>query len=140
MIPNELVESSRKFIETAYQMITSCRLKKEKTITDSRRVISFFFRRSIELFESILILLEKERYADILLVLRSYWELGFSAAYIFEKSGKDKDKNALIYLLNEEIDRNKLMKCNKKDIQSLDPDIGARFLKATIRSGAFEEY
>ena len=53
---SKLIETSYKMIDIAKGMLKSSQLKKNKVRSISRFVVSFFLRRSREMFESFLVL------------------------------------------------------------------------------------
>lgn len=124
----KLVESSNRMIELAKNTLHSCQLKKAKVYSESRFVVSFFLRRSWEMFESIIILIKEERVIDSALLLRSQLEMGFTLGYIF---AKDLDENeneirALIYHLNGNRQQLKLINSNLEGFKEFDPNIETR--------------
>ena len=132
-----LIESSYKMIELAENMLNSCQLKKGKVYSESRFVVSFFLRRSWEMFESFIILIKEARIIDGAVLLRSVLEMGFNLGYIF---AKDIDENeneirALIYHLDGDRQQLKLINSNLEGFKEFDRDIEARRdeLKEQIR-------
>ena len=99
---NKLIETSLKMIETAKGMLQSCQLKKSKVYSTSRFVVSFFLRRSWEMFESFLILIKENRIIDSAVLLRSLLEMGISLGYIFAKDADETENEirALTYQLD----------------------------------------
>jgi hypothetical protein len=124
----KLIESSNKMIEYAKSMLHSCQLKKDKVHSESRFVVSFFLRRSWEMFESFIILIKEERIIDSALLLRSQLEMGFTLGYIF---AKDIDENeneirALKFRLDGNRQQLKLVKSNLEGFREFDPKIERR--------------
>jgi len=133
----KLIESSNRMIELAKCILHSCQLKKDKVYSESRFVVSFFLRRSWEMFESFIILIKAERIIDSALMLRSQLEMGFTLGYIF---AKDIDENeneirALIFRLDGNRQQLKLVNCNLEGFKEFDPNIETRRdeLKEQIR-------
>jgi len=97
---NRMIGTGYRFIDVAKKMMLRCRLKENKVCSRSRFIISYFINRGVELSESILILIKANRFVDSALLLRSLWELGIDADYIFSKT-EIKEINAIKYLLNQ---------------------------------------
>ena len=121
----DLLKTSNKFVEIAYEILQSCLTKKNKVNTESRIIISFFFRRGIEIFETLIILLENMRNTDGALFLRSFWEMGISSGYIFENS-EAKELNTLRYLLQEQEARRKIINANLQEFKEFDGKIESK--------------
>jgi hypothetical protein len=124
----KLIESSSKMVELAKSMLRSCQSKKEKVHSEARIVVSFFLRRSWEMFESLIILIKEERIIDAALLLRSQLEMGFTLGYIFAKD-IDENENE-IRALNFHLDGNrqqlKLVNSNIEGFKEFDKQIEAR--------------
>ena len=110
---NTLIETSYEMIETTKCMLQSCQLKKKKVYSTSRFVVSFFLRRSWEMFESFLILIKENRIIDSAVLLRSLLEMGISLGYIFAKDVDETENEirALTYQLDG--DRHQLKMINE---------------------------
>lgn len=124
----KLIVSSNRMIELAKSMLRSCQSKKEKVHSESRYVISFFLRRSWEMFESLIILIKEERIIDSALLIRSQLEMGFTLGYIF---ARDIDENeneirALIFHLDGNRQQLKLVNSNLDGFKEFDPNIETR--------------
>lgn len=124
----KIIESSDRMIELAKSMLRSCQSKKDKVYSESRYIISFFLRRSWEMFESFIILIKEERIIDSALLLRSQLEMGFTLGYIF---ANDIDENeneirALIYRLDGNRQQLKLVNSNLEGFKEIDPNIETR--------------
>jgi len=134
---SKLIETSYKMIELAKSMLCSCQLKKGKVYSESRVVVSFFLRRSWEMFESFIILIKEARIIDSAVLLRSLLEMGFNLGYIFAKDLDEKENEirALIYHLDEDRQQLKLINSNLEGFKEFDRDIEARQdeLKEQIR-------
>lgn len=133
----KLRKSSKKMIKQGKEMLNSCHQRKEKAYSETGFVISFFLRRSWEMFESLLILVKKERIIDSALLLRSQLEMGFTLGYIFAK-GLDNNENeirAMVFHLDGNRQQLKLLNSNLEGFREFDPDIGKRQddLKRQIR-------
>lgn len=132
-----LIESSNKMIELAKSMLYSCQLKKGKVYSESRFVVSFFLRRSWEMFESFIIFIKEGRIIDSAVLLRSLLEMGFNLGYIFAKDVDEKENEirALIYHLDGDRKQLKLINSNLEGFKEFDRDIEARRdeLKKQIR-------
>lgn len=124
-ILSDLLKTSGKFVEIAHKILQSCLNKKNKVHSESRLIISFFFRRGLEIFETLIILLENMRYADGALLLRSFWEMGISSGYIFFSS-ESKELNTLRYLLQEQEERKKIINANLQEFKEFDSNIESK--------------
>lgn len=130
-----LSEKMQKLVETSYDLIAiakgmqeSCHIKKKKVYSHSRYIISFFFRRAWEMFESFLILIKENKIIDSALLLRSILEMGMSLGYIF---ADDIDENeneirAIEYILNGDKQQVKLINCNLEGFKEFDAKIETR--------------
>lgn len=123
-----LIETSYRMIELAKKMLCSCKQKKGKVYSESRIVISYFLRRSWEMFESFIILVKEERIIDSAVLLRSLLEMGFSLGYIFSKDTNEKENEirALIYHLDGDRQQLKLINSNLEGFKEFDPEIEVR--------------
>src|SRR4030042_2207120 len=123
-----LIETSYKMIELAKSMIHTCQLKKGKVYSESRFVISFFLRRSLELFESFIILIQEGRIIDSAVLLRSLLEMGFSLGYIFAKDLDEKENEirAITYHLDGDRQQLRLIEANLEGFKEFDHNIEAR--------------
>lgn len=124
----KLVETSDEIIALAKEMLESCHIKKQKVYSHTRYVISFFFRRALEVFESFLILIKENRIIDCALMLRSILEMGMSLGYIcsYDIDESENEKRALIYMLNGIRVQKKLINCNLEGFREFDPNIEKR--------------
>jgi len=122
---DQMMSSCYELIATARSMMESCRQKRNKRKSDSRLVISMFLNRSIELFESFLVLLKNNRLADSAILLRSFWEMGINTSYIFSDI-KLKEINALKFLINEEKEKTNLLRRNLEEFKKYDCNIEKR--------------
>jgi hypothetical protein len=115
-------------IELAKCMLHSCQLKKDKVYSESRFVVSFFLRRSWEMFESLIILIKAERIIDSALLLRSQLEMGFTLGYIFAKEIDENENEirALIFHLDGNRQQLKLINSNLEGFKEFDPNIEKR--------------
>ncbi len=134
---NKLIETSLKMIDIAKGMLQSCQLKKSKVYSTSRFVVSFFLRRSWEMFESFLILIKENRIIDSAVLLRSLLEMGISLGYIFAKDIDETENEirALTYQLDGDRQQLKLINSNLEGFKEFDSNIEARRdeLKEQIR-------
>ena len=134
---NKLIETSHKMIGTAKGMLQSCQLKKKKIYSTSRFVVSFFLRRSWEMFESFLILIKENRIIDSAVLLRSILEMGISLGYIFAKDIDETENEirALTYQLDGDRHQLKLANSNLEGFKEFDSNIEPRRdeLKEQIR-------
>lgn len=133
----KLIETSYKMIEIAKGMLHSCQLKKNKVYSDSRLVVSFFLRRSWEIFESFIILIKEKRIIDSAILLRSLLEMGINLGYIFANNIDETENEirALIYHLDGNRQQVKLINSNLEGFKEFDSNIEARRdeLKEQIR-------
>jgi hypothetical protein len=127
-------------IELAKSMLYSCQLKKGKVYSESRFVVSFFLRRSWEIFESFIILIKEGRIIDSAVLLRSLLEMGFSLGYIFAKDIDEKEIEirALIYHLDGDRQQLKLINSNLEGFKEFDRDIETRRDELKEQIGAME--
>ena len=125
---NKLIETSLKMIDIAKGMLQSCQLKKSKVYSTSRFVVSFFLRRSWEMFESFLILIKENRIIDSAALLRSLLEMGISLGYIFAKDADETENEirALTYQLDGDRQQLKLTNSNLEGFKEFDSNIEAR--------------
>lgn len=124
-ILDKLLAASFEFLKIAKEMQQRCLEKKNKVYSDSRYIISFFFKRAIEMFESFIVLIKEQRWADSAILLRSFWEMGISTGYIY-KDPKEKELNALRYLLDENEVQKKIINANLQDFKEIDSNIESR--------------
>lgn len=124
-ILSDLLTTSFKFVDVAKKMVQSCRLKKNKKRTYSRYIISFFFKRAIEMFESFIILIQEQKLADSAMLLRSFIEMGINVGFIFENKFK-KEMNALRYILNASKAQKKILKKNIDNFKEINIDVESR--------------
>lgn len=124
----KLIETSNLMIESAKDMIHSCQRKKHKVFSNSRVVISFFLRRSYEMFESFIIHVREGRIIDSALLLRSLVEMGISLGYIFANDIDDREKEirAIKYILDGNRRQLKLIEYNLEGFREFDSDIDRR--------------
>jgi len=115
-------------IQVADELLQACHRKEKKVSSQTRYVISFFLRRSWEMFESFLFLVEENRIIDVALLLRSLWEMGISLGYIFAKDidETESEKRALRYLLDGDRQQLKLVIGNLDGFKEFDPHIEKR--------------
>ena len=125
---SKLIETSYKMIDIAKGMLKSCQLKKSKVYSTSRFVVSFFLRRSWEMFESFLILITKNRIIDSSVLLRIILEMGISLGYIFAKDIDETENEirALTYKLDGDRQQLKLTNSNLEGFREFDSNIEAR--------------
>lgn len=124
----KLIETSKKMIQVADDLLQACHRKENKVCSQTRYVISFFLRRSWEMFESFLFLVGENRIIDAALLLRSLWEMGISLGYIFAKDidETESEKRALRYLLDGDRQQLKLVIGNLDGFKEFDPNIEKR--------------
>lgn len=125
---NKLIETSYRMIDIAKGMLQSCHLKKNKVYSDSRFIVSFFLRRSWEMFESFLILTKENRLIDSAVLLRSLLEMGINLGYIFANDIDERENEirALKYLLDGNRQQVKLINSNLEGFKEFDSNIEAR--------------
>jgi len=121
-LTNELFELSSEFLKVANEMHQSCLRKENKVYSDSRYIISFYFRRAIEMFESFIVLTKEQRLTDSAVLLRSFWELGINTGFIYHKR-KNKELNSLRYLLDEHTVQKKIINANLQEFKETDDEI-----------------
>lgn len=91
---DDLFLHSNKMIELAKQMHDSCLRKRNKVKTNYRHALSAFFSRSLEIFKSIIILVDKDRITDAGVLLRSLTNLLINLGYI----DRNKEERATLML------------------------------------------
>lgn len=125
---DQLIETSNKMIDIAKGMIQSCHLKKNKVYSDSRFVVAFFLRRSLEIFESFLILVKENRIIDSAVLLRSFMDMGINLGFIFAKDIEEREKEirASKYLLEGNWQQLKLTECIIEELKEININIEAR--------------
>lgn len=124
-IVNELFDSCDRLIYLAKQMLRSCQMKRKKVHSPSRYIVSFFFRRSLEMLESFIVLIKACRLIDGAVLLRSLCDMSINLAYILAEP-KTKEINALKYMLKGETDQQKLLDENYDWIKKRDSNIDLR--------------
>ncbi len=124
----KMIKTCKEFIALAKEMLQSCQLKANKVHSDSRKIASFFFKRSWEMFESILILIEKNRIVDSAILLRSLCNISILAEYVL-KDQKLKEIRSNSYILEAEKERKKLLNKNVSELKKFRPDIDKRIAK-----------
>jgi len=118
----ELLDSCIGLIYLAEQMLKSCQLKKQKVHSHTRYVVSFFFRRSLQMLKSFIILIKENRVVDSMVLLRSLCDMCIDLEYIFAKK-ETKEINALKFILKGEEDQLKLLENNYDAIKEIDDSI-----------------
>lgn len=124
-IVNDLLSSCKGLIYLAEQMLKSCQIKKQKVHSYSRYIVSFFFRRSLQMLQSFVILIKEHRLVDGAVLLRSLCNMAIDLAYI-TVNPKRKEIKALKYMLKGETDQQKLLEDNYDVIKELDSNIDSR--------------
>lgn len=124
----KLVETSYRLITIAKEMLESCQIKRGKVYSHIRYIISFFFRRALEMFESFLILIKENRIIDCTLLLRSILDMGMSLGYIFANDINEHENEirARIYMLDGIRMQRKLINCNLEGFKEFNSNIEAR--------------
>lgn len=92
----KLFEHAEKIRDLALSMHKSCLRKQNKVLTNYRQVLSALFSRSLELFDSILILVREDRIVDAGLLLRSLTNLLINLGYI----DRNKEERATLMLFD----------------------------------------
>lgn len=125
---DKLVLTSQVIVEEVKRMLVACCRKDKKVFSYPRVVVSFFLRRSLELFESLLVLIRENRIIDSALLLRSILELGMSFGYIFAvgETDTENEKRALKYLLDGDRQQLKMINNNLDGFREFDPSIEKR--------------
>lgn len=122
---DELYEACNKLIELAEKMLESCCLKKEKVKSYGRIIVSFYFRRSWEMFESFIILIRTGRLVDAALLLRSLCDMTINLGYMTADPNRKKIR-AMRLMLEGNRAQLKLINTNLKGFKELDSKIEAR--------------
>jgi len=125
---NKLIDTSSQIIAYAKDMAYSCQLKKKKIFSYPRFVVSFFLRRSWEMFESFIILIKERRIIDSAIILRSVLEMGISLGYIFSKDINEEETEirAIIYMLDGDKQQLKLTNANLEGFKEFNSHIKER--------------
>ena len=125
---DKLIKTSYRLLEITRKMLQSCQLKRNKVYSDRRFIISFFFRRAWQLYESFLMLIKENRLIDSLILLRSFCEMGINLGYIFSDKIDNDEKNirALKYMLNGDEAQLKIINANLEDFKEIDSKIEDR--------------
>jgi hypothetical protein len=133
---DQMLATTSEFIDIAYKMVDSGWRKDKIVHSYSRVAIAFYMRRAIELTESFVILLRQNRPVDSALLLRSFWEMGINTAYVFHDE-KEKEINAVRYLLSHYEGKLKLLKDNQLEFEEGGLDVNTR--KAEIQKDQEKE-
>jgi len=125
---SRLIESGYKMIEVANKLLLACGRKEKKVYSHSRSAVSFFLRRSLELFESFLILVKERRIIDSAVLLRSLLDMGMTLGYIYSKDidEAESEKRAHLYLIEGNRFQLKLLNSNIDEIRKTDTKIVER--------------
>lgn len=124
----ELLDSRDKMATIAKEILQICKGRAKKEYSHTRNTVSFLFRRSLEIFETLTILIRAGRIVDSALMLRSLVEMGISLGYIFAKDidELENEKRALRYLLNGDKQQRDLLKANLEEFKKSDSNIEKR--------------
>ena len=122
---NELYEACNKLNELAEKMLETCCLKKEKIKSYGRVIVSFYFRRSWEMFESFIILIRTGRLVDAALLLRSLCDMAINLGYMTADPNK-KEIRVMRLMLEGNRAQLKLINTNLEAFKELDSKIEAR--------------
>ena len=138
----KLMETSKRTIAVANDLLQACHQKEEKVYSHSGSAVSFFIVRGSEMFESFLILVEKERILDCALILRSFLDMGMTLAYIFSKGIEEteSERRALLYLIEGDKDQLKLANSNRDALRKSDKAIDERIDELKKRKEGLEAY
>jgi hypothetical protein len=110
-----LIQHSNEMIELAHNIYDSCTRKRNKVKSHYRFILSAYFARSLELFESIILLIQNNRVTDAGVLLRSFSNLIMNLVYI----DKDKEKRATLLLFDYATQQLKLYKKSKEFADSI---------------------
>lgn len=110
-----LYEYSEKIIELARSMHGSCVRKMNKRRTNYRLVLSSYFARAFEIFESILLLVRDDRITDAGVLLRSLTNLLINLRYI----EKNKEERATLLLFDLATQHRRLYEKSKDFFDSI---------------------
>lgn len=135
---NELVETCKESIELAKKMLDSCQRKRNKVHSDSRFIVSFFFSRSWEMFQSFLILIREGRFVDASLLLRSLSNMAIILAYI-TVSPQEKEVRAKKYIIKDYNDRLKLINKNYDELKPLSNKIDSKIDQLKLKIENLED-
>jgi len=146
-----LVKSSKKVIKVADDLLMSCHQETIEKYTHSKAAISFFLRRSSEMFESFLVLIKKNRIIDSALLLRSFLEMGITLGYIVSKeiNETESEKRAFQFLIEGNDYQLRLANSNREGFRRTDKGFDKRIselngqleeLKTKYREQFGEEY
>jgi hypothetical protein len=112
---NPLIDHSNKMIGLANELYGSCSRKRNKVKSHYRFILSAYFARSLELFESIILLIQDNRVTDAGVLLRSFSNLIMNLVYI----DKDKEERATLLLFDYATQQLKLYKKSKEFANSI---------------------
>lgn len=104
-----LIDHSKEKIKLAKSLHGSCVRKNNKVKSKYRLIVSSYFSRAFELFESILFLVENDRIADAGVLLRSLANLIVNLGYIDKK----KEERATLFLYDLATQHRKLYEKSK---------------------------
>lgn len=113
--PNALIEHSDKLLKLARSIYDSCCRKRNKVKSHYRFILSAYFSRAYELFESIILLIRNDRVTDAGVLLRSLSNLLINLGYV-DKARKER---ATLLLFDFATQHLKLYKKSKKYFDSI---------------------
>ena len=136
----KMIDSSYMFIETAKEMIKSCKRKRAKVISYSRYIASFFILRAIELFESFLILIQADKKVDSVVLLRSLLNMAIDLGWILDTDKRAKEIRATTYLLSGDYEQKKILQKNLVEFKKHYPDMNPRLDELETNIKKMEDY
>lgn len=109
-----LLNIASELIELAYDILQTCQNKTESERQLNHLITSFHFRRSLEMFESFIILIKEERIIDASLLLRSLVNLAIDDSYLNDNKSLNRGIIALKYMFDGEKTFLKHLKINQR--------------------------
>lgn len=110
-----LIEHSEEKIELAKSLYESCVRKRNKVKSNFRLILSSYFSRPLEIFETILLLVQNDRITDAGVLLRSFSNLIINLGYIMKKQ----EERATMLLYDMATQHRKLYEKGKNFYQSI---------------------
>jgi hypothetical protein len=114
-LPKEMIEHSMGLLRLGNSVNDSCLRKQHKVKSNYRLVLSAYFARSIEIFESIILLIKNDRVTDAGVLLRSLANLIINLGYI----DKNREERATLLLADGATQHLKLYKKSKSFFNSI---------------------
>jgi hypothetical protein len=114
-LAEEMIKHSMGLLRLANSVNDSCFRKQQKVKSNFRLVLSAYFARSFEIFESIILLIKNDRVTDAGVLLRSLANLIINLGYI----DKNREERATLFLADGATQHLKLYKKSKNFFNSI---------------------